>query len=197
MIAATFLDVFPDAFLLRGDLFASHPIVALVGGAGAAPDPRTVAAGAERLRAAGVRDRWVTHAEGPFALYVAPLASAADGWRALPRNSDDRPVIEFLAARAHAGGAGKPALFTGLAFVGFAKDLRQAAAAALAALPPTARRAGDGGHALQVAGALHAAGRDAEAGQALGRRRRAAPARALRRRPARPDGGRGLARRER
>ena len=38
MIAATFLDVFPDAFLLRGDLLASHPIVALVGGAGPAPD---------------------------------------------------------------------------------------------------------------------------------------------------------------
>ena len=55
----------------------------------------------------------------------------------LPRNRDDRPVIEFLAARAHAGGAGKPAPFTGLAFVAFAKDLRQSAAAALAALPAT------------------------------------------------------------
>lgn len=167
VIAATFLDVFPDAFLLRGDLFARHPIVALVGGAGPAPDPRVVAAGAERLRAAGVRDRWVTHAEGPFALYVAPLAPAAAAWRALPRNRDDRPVIEFLAARAHAGGAGKPAPFTGLAFAGFAKSLREASAAALAALPAAARRAGDGGHALQVAGALHAAGRDAEAGHAL------------------------------
>jgi spermidine synthase len=167
VVAATFLDVFPDAFVLRGDLFANHPIVALVGGAGPAPDPHAVGAGSERLRAAGVRDRWVTHAEGAFALYVAPLAPAAEGWRALPRNRDDRPVIEFLAARAHAGGAGKRALFTGLAFVGFVKDLRQAAAGALAALPPSARRAGDGGHALQVAGALHAAGRDAEAGLAL------------------------------
>jgi spermidine synthase len=167
VVAATFLDVFPDAFVLRGDLFANHPIVALVGGAGPAPDPHAVGAGSERLRAAGVRDRWVTHAEGAFALYVAPLAPAAEGWRALPRNRDDRPVIEFLAARAHAGGAGKRALFTGLAFVGFVKDLRQAAAGALAALPPSARRAGDGGHALQVAGAPHAAGRDAEAGLAL------------------------------
>jgi spermidine synthase len=167
VIAATFLDVFPDAFLLRGDLYAGHPIVALVGGAGPAPDPRAVAAGAERLRAAGVRDRWVTHPEGAFALYVAPLAPAAEGWRTLPRNRDDGPVIEFLAARAHAGGAGKPALFTGLAFAGFAKGLRERAAPALAALPDAARRAGDGGHALQVAGALHAAGRDAEAGQAL------------------------------
>jgi hypothetical protein len=47
--------------------------------------------------------------------------------------------------------------------------LREAAdaAGALAALPEAARRAGDGGHALQAAGALHGAGRAAEAGQAL------------------------------
>jgi spermidine synthase len=167
VIAATFLDVFPDAFLLRGDLFASHPIVALVGGAGAVPDAAAVAAGTARLRAAGVRDRWVVHAEGPFALYVAPLAPAAEGWRSVPRNTDDRPVIELLAARSHGGGAGKAAPFTGLAFAGFAKGLREAAGEALAALPADARRAGDGGHALQVAGALLAAGRGDEAGRAL------------------------------
>ena len=97
VIAATFLDVFPDAFVLRGDLFAGHPIVALVGGAGPAPDPRLVAAGAARLREAGVRDRWVSDPAGPFALYVAPLAPAAESFRGLPRNTDDTPVIELLA----------------------------------------------------------------------------------------------------
>jgi hypothetical protein len=86
----------------------------------------------------------------------------------VPRNSDDAPVIEFLAARSHAGGAGQAEPFTGLAFAAFAKDLREASDAALAALPPAARRAGDGGHALQVAGALLAAGHRDEAGQALG-----------------------------
>ncbi len=166
-VAATFLDVFPDAFLLRGDLFASHPIVALVGGAGPVPDPGVVAAGAARLRDAGVQDRWVTQPLGLFALYVAPLAAFAEPWRALPRNSDEHPVIEWLAARAHAGGAGKAELFTGLAFAGFAKALREAATTELAALPADARRAGDGGHALQVAGALYVAGRAADAGQAL------------------------------
>jgi spermidine synthase len=167
VIAATFHDVFPDAFLLRGDLFATHPIVALVGGAGPLPEPARVAAAAARLAAAGVADRWVTHPAGVFALAVAPLAPAAAGWAALPRNADDAPVIEFLAARTHGGGAGKAAPFTGLAFAGFAKGLREAASGALAALPAALRRAGDGGHALQVAGALHAAGRDAEAGEAL------------------------------
>jgi spermidine synthase len=167
VVAATFLDVFPDAFLLRGDLYASHPIVALVGGAGPLPEPSVVAGAAARLAAAGLRDRWLTHPLGLFALYVAPLATFAAEWRELPRNSDERPVIEWLAARTHAGGAGKPAPFTGLAFAGLVRGLREAATPALAALSPAARRAGDGGHALQSAGALHAAGRDEEAGQAL------------------------------
>jgi spermidine synthase len=166
VIAATFLDVFPDAALWRGDLYASHPIVALVGGAGAAP-AEALAAAAERLRGAGVQDRWVTSADGVLALYVAPLAPLAADWRAVPRNRDDRPVVEFLAARAHAGGAGKAAPFTGLAFVGFTKRLREAAAAELSALPAAARRTGDGAHALQAAAALHAAGRAGEAEAAL------------------------------
>jgi spermidine synthase len=167
VVAATFLDVFPDAYLLRGDLFASHPIVALVGGSGPLPAEGVVAAGAARLAAAGVRDRWLTHPLGPFAFYVAPVAGAGAAWRELPRNSDERPVIEWLSARTHAGGAGKPAPFTGLAFAGFARNLREAATTALAALSPAARRAGDGGHALQSAGALYVAGRAEEAGQAL------------------------------
>jgi len=169
VIAATFLDVFPDAFALRGDFFASHPILALVGGAGPLPDAATLAEGTRRLGAAGIGDRWVTDPLGILALYVAPLAPSAALWRATPRNSDDRPVIEFLAARTHAGRAGKEAPLTGIAFAGFAKGLREAAGAAgaLRALAEPARRAGDGGHALQVAGALHSAGRDAAAGQAL------------------------------
>jgi spermidine synthase len=169
VVAATFLDVFPDAFALRGDFFARHPILALVGGAGAGPDAATVAANAERLRAAGVGDRWVTDPLGPFALYLAPLAPSAPRFAGTPRNEDDRPVIELVAARTHAGRQGKQAPLTGLDYAAFAKSLREAAhgAHALDALSEPARRAGDGGHALQVAGALFAAGREPEAGQAL------------------------------
>jgi spermidine synthase len=169
IVSATFLDVFPDAFALRGDFFARHPILALVGGAGGAPDPEGVARRAAQLHEAGVSDRWVTHPLGLFSLYLAPLAPGREAFRATPRNSDDRPRIEFLAARTHAGRAGKLAPLTGLDYAGLAKSLREAAnaAGALAALPDAARRAGAGGHALQVAGALHGAGRDAEAGQAL------------------------------
>jgi spermidine synthase len=169
IVSATFLDEFPDAFALRGDFFARHPILALVGGAGPAPDPGVVAARAAQLRAAGVSDRWVIHPLGLFSLYLAPLAPSGETFRATPRNRDDRPRIELLAARTHAGRGGKLAPLTGLDYAGLAKSLRETAdaAGALAGLPEAARRAGDGGHALQAAGALHAAGRDAEAGQAL------------------------------
>jgi len=169
IVAATFLDVFPDAFALRGDFFAEHPILALVGGAGPAPDAAVLAAGAAQLSAAGVADRWVVHPLGPFALHVAPLAPSAARFDGTPRNRDDRPRIELLAARTHAGRAGKLAPLTGLDYAELSKSLRLAAddAGAFAALPEAARRAGDGGHALQAAGALFAAGRSAEAGRAL------------------------------
>jgi spermidine synthase len=169
IVSATFLDVFPDAFALRGDFFARHPILALVGGAGTAPDPGVVAARAAALHAAGVGDRWVTHPLGAFALYLAPLGPSARLWATTPRNDDDHPRIELLAARTHAGRAGKQAALVGLNYAGLAKSLRETATAAgaFAALPEAARRAGDGGHALQVAGALFVAGHEAEAGQAL------------------------------
>ncbi len=169
VIAATFADVFPDAFAVRGDFFARHPILALVGGAGPLPDAARTAERAATLRAAGVRDRWLTHPLGPFSLYLAPLSPAADGWQATPRNSDDRPRIELLAARTHAGASGKQAALVGLDYSDFAKSLRETAAAAgaLDGLPEPARRAGDGGHALQVAGALFQAGRREPAERAL------------------------------
>jgi spermidine synthase len=169
VIAATFFDVFPDAYALRGDFFARHPILALVGGAGPLPDPERIAERAASLAAAGVDDRWVSHPLGPLSLYLAPLAPAAAGWHAVPRNSDDRPRIEFLAARTHAGARGKQVALVGLDYAGLAKAWREAAASAgaLDALREDARRAGDGGHALQVAGALFTVGRRAEAGRAL------------------------------
>ncbi|MEN8161289.1 MAG: hypothetical protein ABFS41_14550 [Myxococcota bacterium] len=169
VIASTFFDVFPDAFALRGDFFARHPILALVGGAGPLPDAERVAARAASLAAAGVGDRWVTHPLGPLSLYLAPLAPAAAGWGTIPRNSDDRPRIEFLAARTHAGARGKHVALVGLDYAGLAKAWREAAASAgaLDSLPGDARRAGDGGHALQVAGALFTTGRQQEASRAL------------------------------
>jgi spermidine synthase len=168
VIAATFSDVFPDAFAIRGDFFAKHPILALVGGA-TLPNAEDLAGRAEPLRAAGVEDRWITHPLGLFSLYLAPLGPSAGAWQTIPRNSDDRPRIEFLAARTHAGARGKQEALVGLDYSKFAKSLRVAAAraGALDDVSEAARRAGDGGHALQVAGALLNAGRRVPTSQAL------------------------------
>src|SRR5690606_21458985 len=158
-IAATFLDVFPDTAVFRGDFLGRFPIVALVGFAGALPDPDAVSAAARALGRGGERDRWVSDPLGPWALYVGPLAPLAPALAEAPRNTDDRPVLEWLAARGHAGGRrGKVAPIVGLEWVRFAETLRAAAAAGdplWPALPAEARRASEGGALLQRAGALY------------------------------------------
>jgi spermidine synthase len=169
VIAATFVDVFPDAFAIRGDFFATHPILALIGGVPDLPSVEESAQRGKELRAAGVEDRWITHPLGLSSLYLAPLGPSAATWQTLPRNSDDRPRIEFLAARTHAGARGKEAALVGLDYSDLAKSLRETAAeaGALDALSDSARRAGDGGHALQVAAALYKSGRRGPASEAL------------------------------
>ncbi len=173
MIARTFMEVFPNAVLFRGDFYGRFPIVALIGWKGTPPGVAEIDARIAEFAAAGEKDRWVTRPEAFWALYVGALAPAERLWREVPRNRDDRPLLELEAARSHAGsGGGKRGAFVGLRWVRFAKELREAS---LPAPPPFAgmgereRRAGDAGHALQTAGALFDAGDRARAGQALAR----------------------------
>lgn len=170
-IAATFLDAFPRSAVFRGDFYGRFPIAALVGFADAAPEPGGVAARARSLAARGERDRWVAHPAGPFALYAGPLAALASRLADAPRNTDDRPVIEFRAARSHAGaGAGKRDAVVGAAWLRWTEALRAGLGPAdpvFPQLPPQARRAAAGGAALQRAGALFVGGRTAEAGRAF------------------------------
>jgi spermidine synthase len=183
-IAATFLDVFPRAALFRGDFYGGFPIAALVGFRGRVPSVEEVEAGALRLGGSGAGDRWVTDPLGPFALYVGPLSPLAPDLAEVLRNTDDRPRIEFLAARSHAGGArGKSEPVVGLAWSDFADRLREAARRAGDALfpelPPEAYHASAGGAALQRAGALWVAGRFDDAAGALATAGALLPARLL------------------
>lgn len=188
-IAATFLDVFPASAVFRGDFLGRFPIVALVGFAGAPPAPEAVSAAAAALGSRGERDRWVTDPLGPWALYVGPLAPLGPALADAPRNGDDRPVIETLAARGHAGGRrGKLAPVTGLAWVRFAEALRAKAAAGgdplWPALPPAAARAAEGGALLQLAGALYVEGRHDAAASAFAAAAAALPRRLVAEAPA-------------
>jgi spermidine synthase len=99
LVAATFLEVFPEATLWRGDFFGARPRAALIGINGEPPDPATVGARLRDLAAGGVEDRWVTDPRAFWMLYVGPLAGLAPGLDGLAPNTDDRPRFEFLAGR--------------------------------------------------------------------------------------------------
>src|SRR5262249_53166651 len=126
-IVASFTDVFPCASLWRGDFFGSFPIVALVGCTGKPPDPDEIARAAAALAARGEASaRWVTDPLAVFALYAGPLGPLRDDLAAVPRNTDDDPVVELTSARA--GVADDPsAAFTRARLVRFVSALREAA----------------------------------------------------------------------
>jgi spermidine synthase len=169
----TFADAFPRAAVFRGDFYGAYPIAALCGFAGDPAPAAAISAAAARLGAAGERDRWIADPEGFWSLYVGALAALGGAGAAWPPNTDDRPTIEFLAARAHAGAGGRADAFVGLAWASFAESLRAADVEAGLPLWPdldeAARRAARGGSALQAAGAYFAAGRHAEASRAVAR----------------------------
>lgn len=99
-IAATFLDVFPDAVVWRGDFSAEAPTIALVGTKDGAPPPfARIAERAAGFTQIGVGDRWIVDPRGLAMLHVGPLAALRDELAAVPRNTDDRPLVEFLAGR--------------------------------------------------------------------------------------------------
>jgi spermidine synthase len=81
VIARTFLQVFPNALLLRGDFYADLPIVGLVGGRRLSEiDWSAISAGCERLRSAGeTRDPLVRHAEGVAMMLLGELPTLPRG----------------------------------------------------------------------------------------------------------------------
>jgi len=169
-IAAGFLDVFPRAALFRGDFYGRFPIVALVGYADDAPGADAVSEAARRLAARGERDRWVTHPLGPWALYVGPLAPLASSLADVPRHTDAFPRLEFETARRRAEGLLAREALVGVRFAAFARGVAQGLSPGdpvFGPLDEARLRAAAGGHALQSADALHAAGRERESGQAL------------------------------
>ena len=179
VIAATFLDVFPHSAVFRGDFYGRFPIAALVGWADEPAAPGQVSAAAARL---GSGDRWVADPDGVWALYVGPLAPLGPALEDVPRNTDDRPWIETLAAAGHAGGErGKLDPATGLGWIAFAERLRAEARRAgdpvYPSLPPAAARAAEGGALLQRAGALFSAGAAQDAAVAFTRAAARLPAR--------------------
>lgn len=178
----TFLEVFPHAGLFRGDFYGRFPIVALVGFAGRPPRAADVSAAVERLAATGEPDRWLTDPAGFWSLYVGGLARLGPSLAGVPLNTDDRPRIEYLAARGHAAPSGR-SFFVGREFALFAERLRSAERNAgeplFPDLPANALRATEAGSLLQQAGAAWSEGRRSDASRAMALAAERLPARLL------------------
>jgi spermidine synthase len=146
-IVRTFLSAFPYASLWRGDFYPDRPVVALVG----LLAPRTLEFDALRERIAampdGMRDDTLASPRALAMLYAGEL-TAADLFAAAPLNTDDRPVIEFLAPRlTRMSSAGDKDWFTGESLAAFYDALAARPLVPTALLPETdvatsARRAG-------------------------------------------------------
>jgi spermidine synthase len=126
IVANTLLRIFPRVTLWRGDFIAHQTVVALVGHRNREPlDPQVL----ERNLAnpALKRDRSVPPGVGPLlSHYLGDLSSIADLFEDLPANTDDRPVIEFLAPLAEREqAAGRIGFFTGEEMIRFYGELME------------------------------------------------------------------------
>jgi spermidine synthase len=139
-IARTFVEVFPQATLWRGDFLAERPIVALVGQNAAEPlDPEALVENYRRLRGSPEIGR-----ESVLALlgmfYAGNLGAARESFEAYPVNTDDRPVIEYRSPVTHREQrAGRASWLVGADLVGWFDELH--ARAPLAGDPYLARLA--------------------------------------------------------
>jgi spermidine synthase len=99
IIVRTFLTVFPQTSLWRDDFYPNRPVVGLVGQL--APRPIDLAHIGERLIRLPEwgRDSFLASPRALVMLYAGDLASVADLFARAPVNTDDRPLIEFLAPR--------------------------------------------------------------------------------------------------
>jgi len=148
-IARTFVAVFPEASLWRNDFYPDRPVFGLVGLL--APRALDLDHVGERLAALPEwsRDPLLATPEGLAMLHLGDLAAARGLIASGPLNTDDRPLIEFLAPRlTRMSAAGDKDWFTGEALAEFTDALAERVAAAPGGLLPAtdavtaARRAG-------------------------------------------------------
>lgn len=124
-IARSFVEVFPQATLWRGDFFARRPIVALVGHRTPGPlDPDSMIASFDRLEERGDVSFGGAVFSLPFMLYAGNLGAYAPHLQDARRNTDDRPWIELEAPMSQrARKAGEAGAFTGRALAAFEREV--------------------------------------------------------------------------
>ncbi len=129
-IVRTFLEVFPNVRVWRGDFYADKPILALVGSLELEPlDPEAIFRNGRHLRGdSGLDPRIPLVVTLPF--YAGNLSESREIVPAGPVHTDDDPVIEYTAPISHRNArAGRAVWFTGIELVEFMDRL-------LATTPP-------------------------------------------------------------
>ena len=99
IIVRTFLTVFPQVSLWRDDFYSELPVVGLVGQF--KPSPLDLTRIRERVLhlPEWSKDPLFSIPAGLVMLYVGNLSVVSDLFASAPLNTDDRPLIEFLAPR--------------------------------------------------------------------------------------------------
>src|SRR5262249_47996382 len=97
VIAHTMLEVFPLVTVWRGDFSASEPIVALVGHRTARPLDLDAVVDNVRRRTGGADYPAARARALALLFYVGNLTAARPLVAGAPLNTDDRPVVEYLA----------------------------------------------------------------------------------------------------
>ncbi len=99
IIARTFLSVFPQVSLWRDDFYADLPVVALVGQL--APKPLDLTRIHDRALQLPdwSKDPLFSTPQGLQMLYAGSLSAIPELFLSAPINTDDKPIIEFLAPK--------------------------------------------------------------------------------------------------
>jgi spermidine synthase len=161
-IVHTFLSVFPQASLWRGNFYPDRPIVALVGQR--TPQPIAITGLGQRLARlpAWSHDPLLAVPPGLLMLYAGNLTAVADLFVQAPLNTDERPLLEFLAPRlTRVSASGDKDWFTGESLARFYDTLDKRLAATNDALLPrseataAAHRAGTALYRYALAATRH------------------------------------------
>jgi len=167
-IVRTFLSVFPDVRVWRGDFYIDQPILALVGSVDTEPlDPAAIIRNGRHLRGGAKLDsRTFLAVTLPF--YAGNLGESREIVPEGPIHTDDDPVIDYQAPISHRNArAGHAEWFTGLELTDFLDQLVTAtppeADPYLDRLDPAMRGFVAAGHSYHTAAILHSQGRRDEA----------------------------------
>ena len=152
VITHTFLTTFPHASLWRADFYPNRPVLGLIAQLG----PRAVELDRVRDRLQQLpewsHDSLLATPKGLVMLYAGDLAAAADLFAHAPLNTDDHPLIEFMAPRlTRMSAAGDKDWFTADALAAFYGELDRRLSGAsdpLFAAPTEVRDARRAGTAL-------------------------------------------------